>query len=131
MIVRRKMKSLLISGALATCIAVVPNGASADYSSYNTTIPPLQYKYIAEEEIWADASLSGNQQPVYSGGRCGVQYSVVGSGSATIGFGTRYGVGEFSLSFDLNSASAKLRLKAKNLYADIVNTVKIWGTWID
>ncbi|MBE3568792.1 MULTISPECIES: hypothetical protein [Bacillus] len=45
---RRKMKSLLISGALATCIAVVPNGASADYSSYNTTIPPLQYKYIAE-----------------------------------------------------------------------------------
>ncbi|AND42378.1 hypothetical protein [Cytobacillus oceanisediminis] len=127
---KKKMKSLILTGALAACLAATPNFASAD-SPYNTQLGPLQSKYIAEEVIWADASIRGNQQPVYSGGRCGVEYRVVNSGGATVDFGQRYGVGEFTLSLDLNSTGAKLRLKAKNLYADLVNTVKIWGTWLD
>ncbi|MEN8698445.1 hypothetical protein [Bacillus infantis] len=128
---KKKLKSVLVAATLATSISVVvPQAASAD-SPYSTTLGPLQSKYIAEEVIWADATVSGNQQPVYSGGKCGVEYSAVNSAGATVDRGMRYGIGEFDLALDINGLGVKIRLKAKNVYADLVNTVKIFGDWLD
>lgn len=128
---KKKMKKFVLTTAMITSLAILPTGAFAD-TSYNTELAGGQSKTIATEAIWADSHIIGAQSPVYSGGLCGVRYAVKNSAGAEVDFGQRYGIGEFRIDFESNNGfGGNFSITAKNIYVDLVNKVKIWGTWFD